>query len=486
MHARLGVAGLHALASLPCAVAFTLVLALAAGPAAAEGLGAGQDAPPQPDPNAAPQPTPAQETPGEKPDDKGLHAAAGRAFFLSDEKIRNEDGTVTWFYWTNHIGAQTLETSIKQLKVPGLQAALTTAVPKRDQWILKYSPRTPDRRLDTGVMPEYKPNEPDQNVLILTYPEAYQEIVTEFLDRLDTPEPQVYIQAKVVEVTLDSNLEYGTSLFFDRGAGDPATGTPGGENPNSFFRSFRSSFRPGSFTQPFLSPANTGLGLLFDDLSMDEGTIVAQIEALQQRGRANILSEPSIVATQGQLATLLTGQETPVQQIKITGASETITTEFKQTGIRLDFTPLHVGREYVKLRVRVEVSSITGFLQSTGPTTSVQNPVISQRNAETIVSIRDGMTLVIGGLYSVSLIEDRAGVPILADIPILNFLFSKRRKTEVKSELNFFITPHVLRQRLAKTVFQPPGEKERLKKVKETKRDGKKEPRRRTAGSHAE
>jgi len=384
-------------------------------------------------------------------------------YFVRDDLIKNKDGTLTWFYVTNHVGATPLKGSIEKLKVPGL------AADTKQRWAWQFK-TDPNRRRSDISSPPAREQRTDENVLILTFPAAYKDVVEEFLQRFDIPEPQVFIKAKVVEVTLDSNLEYGVSLFFDRGGGDPnpASGPVqiGGQNENAFFRGFRSSARPSAFAQSFLHPDNTGLSLVFDDLIGDEGTIVAQIEALQEKGAANILSEPSILATQGQLATLITGQETPIAEIKISGSSETVATTFKETGIRLDFTPLHIGREYVNLRVRVEVSSITGFLEAKGPSTSVQNPIVAQRNSETVVTIRDGMTLVIGGLYAVSEVDSKSGVPLLGSIPVLGFLFSRTKKTKVKSELDFFITPSILRHRLDRSVFMPPGERRRLREKK--------------------
>ncbi len=405
-------------------------------------------------PSAAGDPAP------NKPSAKKPEVVDRDYYFLSDDLIRNKDGTLTWFYVTNHVGATTLKQSLDQLKIKGLIIVLR----KRDAWEFTHDQRTSRSNITRGPT---RKQVTDENVAILRFPAPYKDIIEEFLDRFDVPEPQVNIKAKVVEVTLDSNLEYGVSWFFDRGGGDPNTGAIGGDNGNAFFRAFRSQFRPTSFTSSALSPSNTGLSLLFDQLSTSEGSLVATIEALQERGSANILSEPSIVASQGQLATLVTGQETPIIDVQINGSSERLTTKFKETGIRLDFRPLHIGREYVKLRVRVEVSSITGFQVVESATTSVSNPVISQRYAETVVSIRDGMTFVVGGLYSVSEVEDRSGIPLLADIPVLRFLFSKKRKTKVKSELDFFITPYILRHRLARTIFRPPGERARLRKIKD-------------------
>lgn len=383
-------------------------------------------------------------------------------YFMSRDLIRNKDGTLTWFYETSHVGSSSLKKSLDDLKIPGLQ----TAVRQRDTYGFVFSSR------DTGGESKLE-NAPtrgiavDENVLMLTFPAAYKDIIEEFLDRFDVPVPQVYIKAKVVEVALDSNLEYGVSWFFDRGGGldenPPVVGTG---NENAFFRAGRSQFRPTSFTGLPLSPANTGLSLLFNDLTTDEGTLIATIEALQERGSANILSEPGIVATQGQLATLVTGEQTPVQSISITSGSETIVTTFKDTGIRLDFHPLHIGRDHVNLRIRVEVSSITGFVEARSSDFVVQNPVISQRSAESVVTIRDQATLVIGGLYAVSDIDTESGIPILVDIPVLNFFFSKKKRSKIKTELDFFITPRIVSTRLSQAIFAPPGEKERLRKLK--------------------
>jgi len=420
--------------------------------------------PPPAQPPAPQQPPPKQPAEQAAPAD-GSDVVARDYYFMSRDLIRNKDGTVTWFYETNHVGATALKKSLDDLKIPGLAIALR----QRDTFDFGFTAREKggESKLDSPV--QRKPAT-DENVLMLTFPAPYKDIVEEFLDRFDVPIPQVYIKAKVVEVTLDSNLEYGVSWFFDRGGGDPGTATTpptlGTANDNAFFRAGRSQFRPSSFAGTPLSAANTGLSLLFNDLTTDEGTLIATIEALQERGSANILSEPSIVATEGQLATLVTGQRTPIQQINISGSSETIVTTYQDTGIRLDFHPLHIGRDHVNLRIRVEVSSITGFVEARSSDFVIQNPVISQRSAESVVTIRDQVTLVIGGLYSISEIDTQSGVPILADIPVLKFLFSKTRKSKVKSELDFFITPHILSTRLSKTIFAPPGEKDRLRKLK--------------------
>jgi type II secretory pathway component GspD/PulD (secretin) len=440
-----------------CACAALLGLAVTAS---AQG---GEQPPPAGAQPQAPQDAPPAAQPEDTAPADGGDVVARDYYFMTHDLIRNKDGTVTWFYETNHVGATSLKKSLDDLKIPGLQ----TYVRQRDVFDFAFESRKEGGRSEVKSAPQRR-SASDENVLMLTFPPAYKDILEEFLERFDVPTPQVYIKAKVVEVSLDSNLEYGVSWFFDRGGGPdenpPVLGTA---NDHAFFRSGRSQFRPSTFAGPPLSAANTGLSLLFNDLTTDEGTLIATIEALAERGSANILSEPGIVATEGQLATLVTGESTPVQEIKITGASETIVTDYKETGIRLDFHPLHIGRDHVNLRIRVEVSSITGFVEAQSTNFIIQNPVIAQRSAESVVTIRDEATLVIGGLYAISEIDSKSGIPILADIPVLSFLFSKKQKSKVKSELDFFITPKIVSTRLSKSVFAPPGEKERLRKLKE-------------------
>ncbi len=77
----------------------------------------------------------------------------------------------------------------------------------------------------------------------------------------------------------------------------------------------------------------------------------------------------------------------------------------------------------------------------------VQQPVIATRNADTTVTIRDGETLIIGGLLSTSTVETQTRVPFLGDIPILGYLFGSKGHKKVKTELIFFITPRIIRAR---------------------------------------
>jgi general secretion pathway protein D len=97
----------------------------------------------------------------------------------------------------------------------------------------------------------------------------------------------------------------------------------------------------------------------------------------------------------------------------------------------------------------------------------VLNPVINQRRANTTVTVRDGATLVVGGLQSTRTQDSRTGIPLLMDIPLVGAAFSKTQKSEVKTELYFFVTPEIIRGTYGEGLLRPPGEKERLDALRE-------------------
>jgi type II secretory pathway component GspD/PulD (secretin) len=272
------------------------------------------------------------------------------------------------------------------------------------------------------------------------------------LAMLDKPLPQVYVQAKVIEIRYDSNLEFGVEASNDR---NPAT-----DAPNTFFRRADTTFNPPSYLEslrPGAAPfqgATAVFKLLGDDVS-DHGALDFLVRAVQTKGTAEILSQPALIATEDRPASIITGEKIPVPSVETHGTTTIVRTLFEQTGIKLIITPLFIGREYVKMAVAPEVSAVREFI-SGGEGTQV--PIIAKRSATTTVTVRDGETLIIGGLLTTSTIESRAQIPILGDIPLLGDLFGSRQTVDAKSEVVFFITPRIIRARTGVSlgVIRPP------------------------------
>ncbi len=315
-------------------------------------------------------------------------------------------------------------------------------------------PATIQKEMDTFLGGDVKVTPKGQNIVRIDAPREKWPIIEKLLEVVDAPVPQVYVEAKIIEIRYDSNLEIGVEAAYDR---RKATGAA-----QPFFGKFTGNFNPDSYLEAIgTSRPFTGGSFEFQTVgtrAVEHGEYTYIIRALQERGTAEILSQPSIIATQGKKATINTGVSYPVQNVEVRGNQTVVTTEFKDTGIKLEITPTLVGRTYVALQLLAEDSQITTYVP--GPEGS-QNPVISKRSATTEVSVRDNETIIIGGLLTTATVSERRGLPILSDIPILGYLFGATMDSEVKNELVFFITPRILKHR-EQAVILPPGERRRI------------------------
>jgi|GEM_PF-2898792 len=375
-----------------------------------------------PDPSAVPTPAGAG-----APTAPATPPAAPPPFaFPGEGRIARSDGTTMYFYRTNFIKPQELVDTVGTLlKLPGVTLK---AFPRGNQVILEGSEEAIETALDAF---------------------AY----------FDIADAQVYVEAKIVEVTYDNDFEFGLSWLMDRDQ----------QGPNTFFRGGSGTLNPPSFFQSQL-PGNLpfqGVGAAFGFVGKEAekyGLFDLTLQALQLDGTAEILSRPSIVATEGIQAEVRTLQKTPIIQIRNaqsnpSGETLLLETSYIDTKIGLDVKPLFIGDGFVKLEISPTVSTVTGFSVGNGGTSA---PIISDRSAKTTITMADGDTFVIGGLYTDSTLKDTAKVPFLGDIPGLGALFTRTRDQKVKTELIFEITPHILRKRTDFKIITPPAEKERL------------------------
>lgn len=291
------------------------------------------------------------------------------------------------------------------------------------------------------------------NILRIDAPEDVWPVIEKILAVVDVPEPQVFVEAKIIEIRHDSNLEFGFETSYDRRAATDAAQT--------FFGKFTGNFNPEGFTEA-IATGKPFQGGTFEFRNSDgsiakHGRFDYVLRALQERGSAELLSQPSILALQGETATINTGVEFPIQSVQVQGNTSNVTTKMEKTGITLSISPLLVGRDYVKLSISAEDKQITERIP--GPNGSL-NPVLSSRTASTKVSVRDGETIIIGGLLTSTTNESKSGLPLLSDLPLLSWLFSSTRKQTVKSELVFFITPRILKASGTRVIL-PPAEEER-------------------------
>ncbi len=249
--------------------------------------------------------------------------------------------------------------------------------------------------------------------------------VKELLDLLDAPRKQVAIEAKIVEIAREDEIQLGVDWSVTHAEGDVRSVTGAFNIPGS----------PRFGTNDFNVAFDTGLA---SHLRLE-----ATLRALEAVAKLEVISEPSMVVEVGQTARVLVGQEVPIQsEWKGRAGAVSVVTTLRDTGVRLWVTPLTVSDDTVRLQVWVEVSDVQEYLV-TGE--GIQNPVINTRNAHTTVSVRDGEIIKIAGLLTKDEVKTEVKVPLLGDIPFVGFIFKSWRYDTVDRDLLIFITPRIIR-----------------------------------------
>ena len=230
---------------------------------------------------------------------------------------------------------------------------------------------------------------------------------------IDVPVDSVILETQFVELTEQGARDIGIDL--NNSAGQIAVG----------------KIETGS-TLPFGLEPNTIL---------KSGVLQAAIYAQVQKGEGRIVSRPRIAAQSGATAKIITGDALPILTSitlsGVNGVSQQV--QYVNVGVTLQIAPRVSSDGFVTSQIYGVVSSVTGFQQG--------YPTISQREAETSASVRDGETFVIGGLTQENSLSTRSKIPILGDIPLLGEAFKVNHSTRNKTELYIVITPHIVRHR---------------------------------------
>lgn len=163
----------------------------------------------------------------------------------------------------------------------------------------------------------------------------------------------------------------------------------------------------------------------------------AKINAMIMDGKAKMLSRPNITTIQGHEAVINIGGEVPVPTVSTTNSTTTTSIEYKQAGIILRYTPRVNADGFITAKVHTEVSSPLYV-------DSLKAYRFQKRSADTTVRLKDGETMVIGGLIGSEESRSLSKVPFLGDLPILGAFFRNVKTSKTDSELMIFLTAHVL------------------------------------------
>jgi type IV pilus assembly protein PilQ len=254
--------------------------------------------------------------------------------------------------------------------------------------------------------------------------------IENLLATLDKPTPQVLIEARVVEAFELDVRSLGIQWGIHTEGNDIVAGTTTNEGP----------FTDKHFMVDLPSPEGVAGGIAFGFLNAAKTQgLELVLSALETTGRSKRISNPRVVTTDNEKATIMQGTSVPFPKIDV--QSGQISAEYKDVAILIEVTPHIAPAGSVTMSVLVRKEDIIGFVPLGGGT---QAPRTDKIEGVTKVLIQTGETLVIGGVLQKRERTDSTGVPGLMKIPVLGWLFKNRKTTEETSELLIFITPRVL------------------------------------------
>jgi len=276
--------------------------------------------------------------------------------------------------------------------------------------------------------------------LVLTGAKDAVTAATDMVNYILTSIPQIEIEARIVEVREDDDFALGTDLFVLNARDHPFDPlhpmAPLSPTASTFDRASSTFGIPG-LTGP--SPVLLELGTITHGLQMD-----LVINAMKLLTKTDVLSAPRIAVLNGFKAEFSAGEDVPILKQNVVGTTVTITTEFRPVGIKLIVVPSLVSRDIVRMSVKTKVENVVGTTPIISGTAVTPVPIISVREATTMVDVRDGAAVVIGGLFTTSKAERNDRVPVLGEIPILSAFFGSTRVEDAHTNLLFFIRPRLI------------------------------------------
>jgi pilus assembly protein CpaC len=245
--------------------------------------------------------------------------------------------------------------------------------------------------------------------------------------------PQILLKVRFASVDRSLTNQLGLNLFSTGAANTLGTASTGQFSPPSVSLP--------TTTSPALATISNALNLFFFRPDLNLG---ATIEALEAKGLVQTLAEPNIIAEDGKQASFLAGGEYPYPVVQGTtgGVGATVTIEFKEFGVRLNFIPTVTPRGTIRLQVAPEVSALdfTNAITLSGFTV----PAITVRKVNTEVELSEGQSFAIGGLLDNRETQTFQKIPFIGSIPILGKLFQSISKNHTNTELIVIVTPEVV------------------------------------------
>jgi len=321
------------------------------------------------------------------------------------------------------------------------------------------------------------------NAIIVTDTPLKIEEIANVITKIDRPEKQVMLEARLVEMDVGLSRSLGINWDLARVDRDVSAGAlnqprmvPGtatnpvptvvGYNPITgapiTVNQPLNVTNPLTASNPFSFDQRTYGGM--DSLRVLQGLNLANgaklafgkevsifgqafqlsslLQAAEDANLAKVLAAPKIVTVNNQPATIQIQRQIPYTTSFLgAGGAQTVTWSFEPVGIKMTITPNITNNDYVRMKIKPEQKILAGFPGGTGT-----RPMIDERISETNVIVKDEDTAIIAGLRQQEFTDSGSGVPWLQHIPVLGWLFKSNTTTSVKTDLMAFVTPHIIKE----------------------------------------
>ncbi|MDO9468918.1 MAG: type IV pilus secretin PilQ [Thiobacillus sp.] len=284
------------------------------------------------------------------------------------------------------------------------------------------------------------------NTLIITDTARKIQEVRELIARLDVPVRQVMIEARVV--IADSNwsrelgVRLGTRLF--KNTGRDSIGVGGTLNQSA---AIAAGGTPTVTPQVDLGLLNPVGQIAMSLLNPSSGNLLSlELTALEADNRGKILSNPRVMTTNQKPAVILNGTQIPFITPGTANSPATVT--FKDAFLCLLVDPQILNNDSLIMTVEVQKDAIDTSNTAVGLGANITAPAIATRRIKTQVRVNNGETLVLGGIFDQTELNNIDKVPFFGDLPVLGNLFKRTAKQDRKTELIIFLTPRILDERL--------------------------------------
>lgn len=286
--------------------------------------------------------------------------------------------------------------------------------------------------------------DPPTNALVITASYNDYRTLKRVIEMLDVRRRQVFVEAVILELSQNSSTNLGLNYHGGLPGDGNLSGAIIGRGSQSLVPSdanLLAGMAVGVFGTLIDAPSNLASALTGGTAtSLKIPAFGVVLQALQSDKDVNILSTPSILTSNNQEAKIVVGQNIPFQSgstISTIGSNVSISRE--DVALTLRVTPQVNESNEVTLEVFQEITEVVP-----GTTSNILGPTTTKRSAETVVSVPDNQTVVIGGLISTKENEAEDKVPVLGDLPLVGFLFRTKSKQLDKANLLIFLTPHII------------------------------------------